>query len=92
MFCKKCGNQNSDDAIVCTNCGVPTDNYEKKDVSDGLLIAGYILALLIPIVGMIIGVIVMVKGRVGHGIAMIFIALFIACLGFACLMEEAMHF
>ena len=27
MFCKNCGHQIDDRAIVCPNCGIPTDNF-----------------------------------------------------------------
>ena len=27
MFCKKCGKQIDDSAIMCPSCGAPTDNY-----------------------------------------------------------------
>ncbi|MDE7082974.1 MAG: hypothetical protein K2O89_04650 [Clostridia bacterium] len=29
-FCKYCGSQVADEAVVCTNCGCATDNYVPK--------------------------------------------------------------
>ena len=29
MFCSKCGNQIMDEAIICPNCGCPTNNYNQ---------------------------------------------------------------
>ena len=29
MYCKKCGNQIDDAAIMCPSCGAPTDNYKE---------------------------------------------------------------
>ena len=29
MYCKNCGHQINDEAVVCTACGAPTDNYKK---------------------------------------------------------------
>ena len=46
-----------------------------SQVSDGLLAAGYITAILIPIIGFVVGIVVMAKGRSGHGIAMIIISI-----------------
>lgn len=30
MFCRKCGSQIDDEAVVCPNCGVPTVNYYNR--------------------------------------------------------------
>ena len=80
MFCKQCGNEIPDNAVVCTKCGVPTDNFEKKkeagEISQGIIVAGYILAFLIPLIGGIIGIYAMVKDKPGHGIGMLVLALF----------------
>ena len=53
----------------------------KKPVSEGMVAAGYILSFLFPIVGVVIGVIVMNRGN-GHGrwilgLSLLFIAVFI---------------
>lgn len=29
MFCSKCGNEINDEAVICPNCGCPTQNYNK---------------------------------------------------------------
>ena len=77
MFCKQCGSEIPDNAVVCVKCGVGTDNFEKKsEVSNGVLTAGYVLAALMPLIGGIIGIYVMVKGKAGHGIGMLVLALF----------------
>lgn len=31
MFCSKCGNQIDDNAVICPNCGVPTENYQQNN-------------------------------------------------------------
>lgn len=79
MFCKKCGNKIADDAIVCTKCGVPTgiifnEKKETEEVGQIIIIVGYILAFLMPIVGGIVGIYMMAKRRPGHGIAMLVLA------------------
>lgn len=30
MFCKNCGKQIDDKAVICVHCGVPTDNYQQS--------------------------------------------------------------
>ena len=38
MYCTNCGSQLNEKAVVCPNCGVPTDNYkgEQKGTKEGL--------------------------------------------------------
>lgn len=31
MYCKNCGKQIADAAVICPDCGVPTDNFKKAD-------------------------------------------------------------
>ena len=31
MYCKKCGKQMDDNAIMCPACGAPTDNYKPPE-------------------------------------------------------------
>lgn len=58
MFCKNCGKEIDDRAVVCPNCGVqvgtvaPTEN--KTNV---LAIVGFIFAFIMPIVGLICSII-----------------------------------
>lgn len=52
--------------------GNPRDpRWPKERVGAGVVVAGYVLAILIPIVGLIVGIIVAAKGRLGHGIAIL---------------------
>lgn len=74
MFCKECGSEISGNAVLCTKCGVLTN--KATEISQGLLIAGYALAFLMPLIGGIAGVYVMVKGKPEHGIGMLALALF----------------
>jgi len=30
-FCEKCGKQLEDDAVICTGCGCPTENWKKDE-------------------------------------------------------------
>ena len=54
MFCKNCGKEISDNAVICTNCGTPTDNMAQATSSatanqtknaNGFAIAGLVLGL-----------------------------------------------
>ena len=47
MFCKNCGKEIDDNAVVCPHCGVSTakPSEEKKPVN-GLGIAGFVISLL----------------------------------------------
>ena len=70
MFCPKCGKQIHDEAVVCIGCGcqVPgkttipenTDNKPQKE-SNSTANCALIFAFLIPIVGLIMGIIGCVK-------------------------------
>lgn len=31
MYCKKCGKEIDDNAVVCPNCGVPTEKYQQQN-------------------------------------------------------------
>lgn len=74
MFCKNCGNEIADKAIMCPKCGIAMEN--KKEISTGTLVFGYILSVFIPIIGFIIGIIILAKGKVGHGVGMILSSIF----------------
>ena len=32
MYCKKCGKEIDDNAVICPSCGCATENFEKKNV------------------------------------------------------------
>lgn len=68
MFCSKCGKEISDDAVICPNCGVPTNNYngastKLKSSSDDsgnvntMSIVALVMSFIIPLVGFIMGLI-----------------------------------
>ncbi len=77
MFCKKCGAEIMDDAVICVKCGSPTDNFtntkkksydlrlrDANEPANGGLI---ILSILIPIVGIIMGIVNLAKGKTRSG-------------------------
>lgn len=74
MFCVNCGAQINPDAYICPHCGVKTSrdgahftgemekNIEKKNVLGGLAL---IFAFLIPVVGVILGIVSIVLSSNG---------------------------
>ena len=57
-YCQKCGNEIMDEAVICPKCGCATGALEsKKAENTGLITAGLIFAWLMPIVGLIIGIV-----------------------------------
>ena len=50
MFCTNCGNELNEKAVICPNCGVPTDNYvgvnKNSREKEGLRIAIKVLMII----------------------------------------------
>ena len=80
MYCSSCGNQLSDQAVVCPKCGAATPNFSKKEegdgVSSGAIAAFYIVGAIIPIIGWVGAVYLLVKGKVGHAIGVAALSIF----------------
>lgn len=74
MFCNACGTEISENAVACPSCGEPTAKA-KKPISKGALVASYVLAAGLPIIGWIMGVYLLIKGRIGHALAVIVIGI-----------------
>ncbi len=56
MYCKNCGSEIDDRAVVCPKCGVATGK-SGEDKASGLSIAALVLAFFIPLVGLILGIV-----------------------------------
>ena len=66
MYCKNCGTQLDDRAVICPHCGVPTDNYYtpghkvegtsiRRENTEDMPNAGLsVLSFFFPIVGLIL--------------------------------------
>ena len=53
MFCKHCGKEIDDEAVICPNCGVQVgDLSPQKNTTNILAIIGFILAFIMPIAGL----------------------------------------
>lgn len=67
MYCNACGKELSDNAEACPSCGEPTKK-KKRSIGRGTLIASYVLAAVLPVIGWIMGIYLLVKGRVGQAL------------------------
>lgn len=96
VYCRGCGKEIHDSATTCPHCGAvqrvpaaadaPTSGTG-TGMSTGLLVAGYICALLLPVGGVVIGIIALTKKAVGHGIAMLGISLLMIIIYIAATVE-----
>jgi len=86
VYCRGCAKEIHESAPTCPHCGavqeVAMALKNNGEVSNALIVAGYITALLFPIAGGIIGIYTILKGKTGHGVGMLAIA-FITVLIFA---------
>ena len=58
MFCKNCGKEIDDRAVVCPNCGVQVGTVAPAENKTTVLaIVGFIFAFIMPIVGLICSII-----------------------------------
>lgn len=76
MFCKKCGAEIMDEAVICVKCGTPTNNYANVQQAAGTPSADanapanvvlVILSVLFPIVGFIMGAVNLSNGKKRSG-------------------------
>lgn len=87
-YCPNCGESLVDEAKFCKNCGEKLSNVSPSPVSQKpasesshliAIILGYVLALLIPLFGLIIGIYLLTRKDSSsasiHGIIMIVLAL-----------------
>lgn len=89
-FCQECGAEISKKAVICPKCGVPTgQKEEKKDNSQGVLVAGFLLCFLSlflfpPMVGLaafVCGIIATVRGATLGGIFVMIFSLVCGTIG-----------
>lgn len=94
VYCPDCGKEVSDSAISCPNCAYPLSKLNTQisyqiNPNNQLIIAGYVATflslLVLPIffmlVGIVIGVINLTKGAIGHGILQIVLSLLFGIVG-----------
>lgn len=88
MFCKHCGKEIDDKAIVCPYCGVQVAKLPSQESrTNTLAIIGFIFSFFIPIVGLICSILGRKNaaecGGNGHGLATAGIAISIVELALA---------
>lgn len=68
MFCKKCGKEVDDDAVVCIHCGCSLENqYEtKKDMNESKTGIGVVLGIFLGVIGLIIGLCLYPAGTIAR--------------------------
>ena len=57
MYCKYCGNEVDDNAVVCIHCGAPTDKFSaaKQPAGNDAPSAGFaVLCFFFPVVGLVL--------------------------------------
>lgn len=54
MFCRKCGAEIFDEAVICPHCGVATGNPIQQTTDDSGSLWWLILGFIIPIIGLIL--------------------------------------
>ncbi len=68
MFCKFCGQEIADNAIICVHCGRPTDQYATANKSEQktqpvankqntIAIVGFVLSFIVALAGLICSII-----------------------------------
>ena len=86
MFCSHCGKEIADDAVVCIGCGRPvTPKITAKDVGEkwgtGTMVALIIGTLLIPLIGIIFGIIGLnQRAKKNQATALLAIGIFMALI------------
>ena len=74
MFCSECGKEISDKARMCPECGCPVE--DKSNGRNGKNTGDAVASFLIVGLGQ------MLQGRVGRGLGMLVLAMFLAFISF----------
>lgn len=88
MFCKKCGKEILDEAVICPNCGVQVGEIAKQTEEDkngnGMAVAGFICSFFVPLLGWVFGGIGLSRAgkRGGKGKSLSIAAIVIASVSF----------
>lgn len=60
MFCKKCGKEITDEAVICPHCGCATGVQKKAEISQKqykLSFGMLMLCTFLPVVGLVMGIV-----------------------------------
>ncbi|MBQ7923946.1 MAG: hypothetical protein IJ329_01415 [Clostridia bacterium] len=71
MYCKYCGKEVAENAVVCLNCGgwiqAEVKPRKQKEYVNGMAIAGFVCSFFIPLLGWIFGGIGLNKANKNNG-------------------------
>ena len=85
-YCRKCGKQIDGEAVICSHCGVPQKDLQQSSapiVEDRKAKGDEIaLAVLIPIVGLILGIVYYSKGMKKAGTTLISVSVILSVVIF----------
>lgn len=56
-YCSKCGKEIMEEAVICPGCGCKVEGSNNGEMSSSLANCGFVFAFLIPLVGLILGII-----------------------------------
>ncbi|MBQ9898895.1 MAG: zinc ribbon domain-containing protein [Ruminococcus sp.] len=76
-YCRKCGAEIDDESVICPKCGVQTEKFgkAKEEVEDKVSGGMVVLSILIPIVGVIIGIVNLAKGKKNSGLVYLIVGI-----------------
>ncbi|QSA96314.1 zinc-ribbon domain-containing protein [Methylococcus sp. EFPC2] len=81
MFCRYCGKQLKDNAVVCTGCGRPVDGPTGKKWSIATVLGLIAITVFVPPVGLIFGVIgIRNEARKVQGAVLLTVSIFMSLL------------
>ena len=70
MFCKKCGKEINDDAVICIYCGCSTEENNSVQKNDDFNVSktgiGVLLGLFLGIIGLVIGICLYPTGTIAR--------------------------
>ena len=66
MFCRKCGNEVHDEAVICIHCGCELDNGKTRDNNQSKTGIGVVMALFLGVIGLIIGICIYPAGTIAR--------------------------
>ena len=67
MFCKKCGKEVNDDAVVCIHCGCAIkEDLQQKGYDEAKTGVGVAMAIFLGLIGLIIGVCIYPAGTIAR--------------------------
>lgn len=71
VYCRGCAKEIHESATTCPHCGAVQQASASGDVSSTIIVIGYVMAVLFPLVGGGIGIYTLAKGKTGHGVGII---------------------